>query len=92
MNDRALLTQKATIVNDLGLHARSAARIAEIAGRARGGVYFIRDRETANAKDMLDLLTIACPQGTDVVIAIDDPRDAEILESLVQLVRNGFGE
>ncbi len=92
MNEKALLTQEATIVNDLGLHARSAARIAEIAGRARGGVYFMRDRETANAKDMLDLLTIACPRGTSVVIGIDDPDDAEILEALVQLVRDGFGE
>ena len=92
MNKRALLTAEATIVNDLGLHAHSAARIADIAGRARGGVYFRRDQETVNAKDMLDLLTIACPRGTTVIIGIDDPEDVQILEALVQLVRDGFGE
>ncbi len=88
----ALLTEKAIIVNDLGLHARSAARVAEIAGRARGGVFFKRNQETVNAKDMLDLLTIACPRGTTVTIGIDDPGDADVLEALVRLVRDGFGE
>ncbi len=92
MNDEAFLTEKATIVNDLGLHARSAAKIAEIAARARGGVYFIRDSETVDAKDMLDLLTIACPRGTTVTIRIDSPEDTKILEALVQLIHNGFGE
>jgi len=92
MDEEGFLTGKATLVNDLGLHARSAAKIADIAGRARGGVYFIRDGETVNAKDMLDLLTIACPRGTTVTIRVDNPDDMETLEALVQLIHNGFGE
>lgn len=83
---------RATIVNELGLHAHSAAKISQIAKHAQGDVYIIRDDEAADAKDMLELLTIACPQGTTVTIKIDSPHDMEILEAIVQLVQSGFGE
>lgn len=83
---------KATLVNTLGLHARPAAKIAAIAKAARGGVYFIKDSETVDARDMLELLTIACPRGTTVTIKIDSPDDVKILEAIVRLIHSGFGE
>lgn len=92
MDEEGTRAVKATLVNPLGLHARTAAKIAAIARGARGGVYVIRDGEAVNAGDMLDLLTIACPQGTTVTIKIDNPRDLQILEAIVQLIHNGFGE
>jgi phosphocarrier protein HPr len=57
------------IVNDLGLHARSAAKLAKLAGEASEGVWIMKNGDTADATSMLDILTLACPKGTESLSA-----------------------
>ena len=80
------------IVNDLGLHARSAAKLAKLAGEAGGGVWIMKNGNTADASSMLDILTLACPKGTEITVSIEDEADMNILERIVVLIRSGFGE
>jgi phosphocarrier protein HPr len=80
------------VVNEFGLHARSAARIARLAKSARAGIWVSRGGEKADATSVLDLLGIACEKGTTLTLAIDDPLDTPVLEDLVRLVESGFGE
>ena len=81
-----------TITNDLGLHARSAAKLAKLAGSAVGGVWLIKNGSAADATSLLDILTLACPKGTQVTIRVDDETDMELLERIAALIRSGFGE
>ena len=90
MNDR--LTRDVTIVNDLGLHARSAAKIAKLAQGAGAGVWLEREGERADATSIIDLLGLACPKGTVITVAVEEKQDRKILEALVELVESGFGE
>lgn len=80
------------IVNALGLHARAAARLAAVAGRARGPVWLTRAAERVDATSIIDILTLACPPGSVLTIEIQRPEDRPILDQLVQLVGDGFGE
>jgi phosphocarrier protein len=80
------------IVNDLGLHARSAAKLAKLAGEASGGVWIMKNGNTADATSMLDILTRACPAGAEITVSIDDEADLNTLERIAALVRSGFGE
>ena len=80
------------VVNDLGLHARSAAKIAEIARSAVSRVWVQKDQERADAKDILDILTLAGEKGSNLTIVIDNDSDMDILNHIVKLVQNGFGE
>ncbi|BBO84410.1 hypothetical protein DSCO28_49760 [Desulfosarcina ovata subsp. sediminis] len=80
------------IVNTLGLHARSAAQLAKVAGRAKGGVWIQKNGDRADATSLLDILTLACPQGTEITVSIDDEADLETLERMAELIRSGFGE
>jgi phosphocarrier protein len=80
------------IVNDLGLHARSAAKLAKLAAEASGGVWIMKNGNTADATSMLDILTLACPKGTEITVSVDDEADLDILEHIATLVRSGFGE
>ena len=85
--------QKVThINNELGLHARSAAQIAEISKNSSGNVWVMKDDHKADASSIMDLLTLVCEKGTKIRIIIEDPADADILNSIVNLVDNGFGE
>jgi phosphocarrier protein len=81
-----------TVVNALGLHARSAAKIAELAGRATSKVWVQKNEERADARSILDLLTLVGEKGTNLTIVIDDKSDMEILNRIIKLVENGFGE
>lgn len=80
------------IVNELGLHARSAAKLAKLAAEARGGVWISKAAQSADATSIIDILTLACPQGTEITVSIDNEADMPILERIAVLVRSGFGE
>lgn len=82
----------ASIKNELGLHARSAAQIAEIARNSKGNVWLMKDEERADASSIMDILTLACEKGTKIKVIIEDPADTDILNAIVDLVDNGFGE
>lgn len=80
------------IVNELGLHARSAARIAKLAEGAKSNVWIIRSGEKVDAKSIIEILTLACPKGSRITVKINDQKDIEILKAIVELVESGFGE
>jgi phosphotransferase system HPr (HPr) family protein len=86
------LSRNVVVINEFGLHARSAARIAKVAKSAQSGIWVSRGADRADATSILELLGIACEKGTTLTLAIDDPGDAPVLEDLVRLVENGFGE
>ena len=86
------VSKNVVIVNELGLHARSAAKIAQLAQAATAGVWLEMDGEQADATSIIDLLSLGCPQGTTVTVTIKDGHDTNILDALVDLIKNGFGE
>ena len=92
MTNEQGISRTTVICNELGLHARSAAKIAEIAGNAVSNIWLVKDDQRADASSIVDILTLACEKGTKIEIIIEDPADADILTALVDLVDSGFGE
>jgi phosphocarrier protein len=88
----AELTRQAVIVNELGLHARAAAKVAKLAQKARSAVWISGGEDPADASSVIDILTLACPKGSTLTISVDDPSDRGILEAIAELVENGFEE
>lgn len=80
------------IVNDLGLHARAAAKLAKLAAEAGGDVWLMKNGDCADATSMLDILTLACPKGSEVTVSVENEADMHILERIEALIRSGFGE
>lgn len=91
-NSSNKLSRHVTIVNDLGLHARSAAKIAKLVQNVKSNVWIIKDGERADASSIIDILTLACPKGTKITLTIDDQSDLGILNKLAQMIESGFGE
>ena len=86
------LLRSVTITNDLGLHARSAAQIAKLARNVKSKVWIIKDGEKVDAASIIDILTLACPKGSKIILKIDDQSDLNILNDIVKLIERGFGE
>ncbi len=86
------LSKTLVIINELGLHARSAAMIAGLARQAKSKVWIVREDTQANAASILDILTLACQKGTRIDVTIEDKTDLNILEEIEKLVQRGFEE
>lgn len=81
-----------TVVNDLGLHARPAAKVAQLAGKFASNIVIERDGLRANAKSILGLLTLACPRESILIVDADGPDAQAALDALQQLFASGFDE
>ncbi len=86
------ISKSAVIVNELGLHARAAGKIAEIVKKARSNVWLAKDGEAADAASVIDMLTLGCAKGSKITIEIEDPTDLNILNTIADLIQQGFGE
>ncbi len=86
------LSRDVIVINELGLHARSAAKIAEIAKKANYNVWIIKDNKMVDASSILDILTLECTKGSKITLKIDDQSDLDILNDTVKQFETGFGE
>ncbi len=86
------VNRSVTIPNELGLHARAAAKIVSLAEQARSQVFIIKDGQEADATSILDIMALYCPCGTEVTVRIADPADVKILNRIARLIEAGFGE
>jgi phosphocarrier protein len=91
-NSAPKLTRQVIIINELGLHARSAAKIAKLAGRSKAAVWIQKGSAKADASSILDILTLECEKGSKITVGIENKSDSNILEAIVELVKGGFGE
>lgn len=86
------LSEKVIITNKLGLHARPAAKIANIAQEAHHEISILHGENKADASSIIDILSLACPAGAKIKLEIHSEKDANILKELIQLFETGFGE
>ena len=89
---QAELAKQLTIINDLGLHARSAAKIAKVAQNAKHKVWVTHEGETVDAASLLDILTLGAACGSRIEIRIESTDDTAVLNKIADLVETGFGE
>lgn len=83
-----------TIVNDLGLHARAASKLVQLASKYPVEVQIGRDDMMVNAKSIMGVLMLAASKGTElhVVAAGGDSDASDAVDALVELINGRFGE
>lgn len=87
------MTSRTVVVsNQLGLHARAAARFVHLATRYTAQIRVARDQKAMDGKSIMGILLLAAARGTTLTISADGPDERDAVEALVQLVQTGFGE
>jgi len=86
------ISKSVIIINELGLHARAAAKIAKLAMQAEETIWIIRDSEKVDASSIIDILTLGCSKGTTITFTTGNESDLGLLNDIVMLVEKGFGE
>lgn len=79
-----------TINCKAGLHARPAARIATMTDEAQGPVWIEAKGCLADARGVMDILALACLNGTEIRVRIEDPADKPVLDKIAAFIESGF--
>ena len=87
-----MFSREVTVVNQLGLHARAAARFVHLATRYHAHIRVGRDSKVMDGKSIMGILLLAAARGTKITISADGADEREAVEALSQLVTSGFGE
>ncbi len=80
------------VLNRLGLHARAAAKIAALAQAFQATITLEKDGSTADARSILDILGLGCPQGSQIILRAQGPEAGQAVAALTQLFQQAFGE
>ena len=80
------------IVNELGLHARAATKLVQLASRFPCEVEISRDGQAANAKSVMGVLLLCGAKGTTVDVRASGTRAAECISAIGELIASRFGE
>jgi phosphocarrier protein len=87
------MTAKAvTVVNQLGMHARAAAKFVHVATRFEARVRVARDGREMDGKSIMGILLLAAAHGSTITISADGADEQDAVRALVALVESGFGE
>jgi phosphocarrier protein len=90
LSDR--VTQSFTIVNDLGLHARAATKLVQLAARFPCEVTLSHAGQNANAKSVMGVLLLCGSKGTVIEVTATGAQSADCVKAIGDLIANRFGE
>ncbi|MEA3348353.1 MAG: HPr family phosphocarrier protein [Pseudomonadota bacterium] len=87
-----MLKKEFTIVNKLGLHARAAAVLVQLAGTFTAEITITKEKLTINCKSIMGVLMLAAAQNSVIVVEVAGEDEEAALEALGNLIKDGFGE
>ena len=87
-----MTTRAVTVPNQLGMHARAAARFVHLATKYDAQIQVRRDAKVMDGKSIMGILLLAAARGTTIMISADGQDEVAAVEALCQLVESGFGE
>lgn len=97
MNKKILFSQQTIVINELGMHARPAAKIAQMAMEGLGNIWLSTgssgiDASGVDASSIIDILTLGAERGSKLLIQAESDEDREIVENIKAFFDIGFGE
>jgi phosphocarrier protein HPr len=85
-------SQAVTVVNQLGMHARAAAKFVHLATRYEARVKVAREEREIDGKSIMGILLLAAARGSTITISAEGQDERDAVDALVALVQSGFGE
>lgn len=86
------LSKEVCVRNKLGLHARPAAMLAKEAAKFDSEIWLSMESNEADAKSVLDILSLAAGQGRELLIKAVGNDALNALKHLEKLFQAGFEE
>ena len=79
-----LARRSVIVTNPAGLHARPAGAIVKAVHRFKSKVKIRKENEEVDAGDILELMTLLAPCGTELLLTAKGPDADQALDAVVQ--------
>ena len=80
------------ISNKLGLHARAAAKLTQLAGQFSGEIFISKGAQRVNAKSIMGVMMLAAGIGSTVKLEASGGDADQALQAMQALFDDKFGE
>ena len=90
--EQAMISRSVTVVNQLGMHARAAAKFVHLATGFQARIRVGRHGREMDGKSIMGLLLLAAARGTMITISADGADAQAAVDALAALVEAGFGD
>jgi phosphocarrier protein len=87
-----MIETRVMIRNRLGLHARAAVKLVNLANRFVSAVRIEKDGDEIDGKSILGILTLAATQGSEITLKVEGRDESAATQSLVDLIDDKFQE
>ncbi len=86
------LSLEVKIPNSLGLHARPAMQLVDLASRFQAQMKIVKGTQQVDAKSIMQVMTLAATQGTKLTLTANGDDASKAIDAVSKLIKEGFGE
>ena len=87
-----VVEKKMLIQNELGLHARAATKLVQLATKYPCEITVTKDGHEVNGKSIMGVLMLVASKGTTVTVKAKGEKAAEAIDAIGKLIDDKFGE
>ncbi|MDF2943365.1 MAG: HPr family phosphocarrier protein [Herbinix sp.] len=87
-----MVSQKTTVINKSGIHARPASELAKVCSKCESDIIISVGEKRLNPKSILNLMAAAIRCGTDIVVECTGETEEEDLKKIIDVIASGLGE
>ncbi len=87
-----MIHRNTIIINKLGLHARAAAKLVELASKFESDIKLVKNSTEVNGKSILGVMMLAAAINTPLELIADGYDEVEALDALEALIARRFDE
>jgi phosphocarrier protein HPr len=80
------------VVNRLGMHARPAAKLTQLAGQYQSDIWLKRNGRQVNAKSIMGVMMLAAAKGARLEVGAEGADADAAIAAIAALIAGGFGE
>ena len=87
-----MIEKKIQVINRLGIHARPAAMVVQVASKFKSEIRLVKDEYEVKAKSIMSVMMLAAEKGSFIIIKSWGEDEAVSVEEIVKLFEEKFGE
>jgi phosphocarrier protein len=80
------------IRNKLGLHARAAVQVVQLASKYDAELSVTKEGQTVNGKSIIGLMMLAAAKGQEIEVSAEGPQAEAVVDALGDLIGRCFDE
>ena len=86
------ISKNIEIINKLGLHARAAAQLVQLASSFSSHIEIEKDKQRVNGKSIMGVMMLAAGKGSEITLHADGEDEEDSMSRLEELINNRFNE